>query len=101
MEPKPMDLGAAIPEEQLKAIREQGGYCHRRTWVTQTIGQVPPQIVGGQAGIAVQSSVGGAPCVGKLGICPMWDEEREQCLDRTVAMAKIGADLKTGRRELR
>lgn len=84
-------ISTDLPAEAIEEIKAKGGWCHRRLWVTQTIGQVPPQIIGGAPGLAVQASVGAGTCVGRLGICGMWDETLKQCLDVTAVKAQIVA----------
>lgn len=82
-------ISTELPAEAIEEIKAKGGWCHRRLWITQQIGQVPPQIIGGAPGLAVQASVGAGVCVGRLGICQMWDEEHACCFDVTAARAQI------------
>lgn len=90
-------LNTDLPAEAIEQIKAKGGWCHRRLWITQQIGQVPPQIIGGAPGLAVQASVGAGTCVGRLGICGLWDADLKQCLDVTVARAQIiGAAYQSG-----
>lgn len=81
-----IERGRAQGAIVLGEIRQRGGWCHRRFFGQAVVvaGKIP--------GTGSHTPFDWAGhCVGRFGICQLWDAELGQCLDRTQAEATIAS----------
>jgi hypothetical protein len=73
-------------EQYVQRLQARGGFCHRRFH-----GQFFPAPGSMQGSVSLMPLEHGGPCVGRFGLCQLWDEKRGRCIDRTVAEKRIAA----------
>jgi hypothetical protein len=83
--------GPIFTPEAVAEIMDRGGWCHRNFYAFLTMiptrqSALDPTAPPTMAPVPIEAA---APCVGRYGICQLWDEEKKQCRDTTLIKLQI------------